>query len=417
MKVLVIGGGGREHAIICALKKSPKVTELLCAPGNGGIAADAKCFPDVKATDLDGVLAICKSEKPDYVMVASDDPLALGMVDMLEQNGFKAFGPRKNAAEIESSKAFAKEFMRRHSIPTAEYETFSNYADAEKYIRGKGAPIVIKADGLALGKGAIVAMTLDEALDAARDMLEGGAFGGAGRTVVVEEYMTGREVTVLAFCDGTHIVTMPPARDHKRIFDGDKGPNTGGMGVISPVADYTDELAKTAMDRIFKPTIDGLREEGREFRGVIYFEMMLTPSGPKVIEYNARFGDPECETVLPLLKSDLLDVLIACRDGKLGETKVEWSGEASCCVMIASGGYPTKYEKGFEITGIDGCGATVYHSGTQIKDGKLVTSGGRVLAVVAQGATLEKARADAYAAAEKIHFEGAYMRHDIGGAR
>ncbi len=417
MKVLVIGGGGREHAIVRALKKSPKVTELLCAPGNGGIAADAKCFPDVKATDLDGVLAICRSEKPDYVMVASDDPLALGMVDMLEQNGFKAFGPRANAAEIESSKAFAKEFMRRHSIPTAEYETFSNYADAEKYIREKGAPIVIKADGLALGKGAIVAMTLDEALSAARDMLEGGAFGGAGRTVVVEEFMTGREVTALAFCDGRTVVPMPAARDHKRIFDGDRGPNTGGMGVISPVPDYTDEIARTCMETIFQPTIDGLREEGREFRGVIYFEMMLTPNGPKVIEYNARFGDPECETVLPLMKSDLLDALCACRDGKLDEADIEWSGDASCCVILASGGYPTKYEKGFEISGIDGCGATVYHAGTQIKDGKLVTAGGRVLAVVAQGATLDKARADANAAAEKIHFEGAYMRHDIGEVR
>lgn len=417
MKVLVIGGGGREHAIVRALKGSPKVTELLCAPGNGGIASDAKCFPDVKATDLEGVLAICKSEKPDYVMVAPDDPLAMGMVDMLEQNGFKAFGPRANAAEIEASKAFAKEFMRRHSIPTAEYETFSNYADAEKYIREKGAPIVIKADGLALGKGVIVAMTLDEALDAARDMLEGGAFGGAGKRVVIEEFMTGPEVTVLAFTDGRTVRPMPSSRDHKRIFDGNLGPNTGGMGVISPAPGYTAETAKICMETIFLPTVEGLRGEGREFRGVIYFGLMLTPNGPKVVEYNARFGDPECETVLPLMKSDLFDVLCACRDGKLGETDIEWSDDASCCVILASGGYPTKYEKGFEISGIDGCGATVYHAGTQIKDGKLVTAGGRVLAIVAQGATLDKARSDAYAAAEKVQFEGAYMRHDIGEVR
>lgn len=414
MKVLVIGGGGREHAIVRALKKSPKVTELLCAPGNGGIASDAKCFPDVKATDLEGVLALCKSEKPDYVMVAPDDPLAMGMVDMLEQNGFKSFGPRANAAEIEASKAFAKEFMRRHSIPTAEYETFSNYADAGKYIRAKGAPIVIKADGLALGKGVIVAETVDEALDAARDMLEGGAFGGAGKRVVIEEFMTGPEVTVLAFTDGRTVRPMPSSRDHKRIFDGNLGPNTGGMGVISPAPGYTDETAKICMETIFLPTVKGLREEGREFRGVIYFGLMLTPNGPKVVEYNARFGDPECETVLPLMKSDLFDVLRACRDGKLDDMDIEWSGDASCCVILASGGYPTKYEKGFEITGIDGCGATVYHAGTQIKEGKLVTAGGRVLAVVAQGGTLDRARAGAYAAAEKIHFEGAYMRHDIG---
>ncbi len=415
MKVLVIGGGGREHAIVKSLKKSEKVTELLCAPGNGGIAADARCFGSVKATDLDAVCALVEAEKPDLVMVAPDDPLAMGLVDRLESLGVRALGPRANAAEIEASKVFSKGFMRRHNIPTAEYETFEALEPALKYIREKGAPIVIKADGLALGKGVIVAATLDEAEQAARDMLEGGAFGGAGSRIVVEEFMTGPEVTVLCFTDGKTVRPMPSSRDHKRAFDGDKGPNTGGMGVVSPASGYTPEVGEWCMEHIFRPTIDGLRAEGREFKGVIYFGLMLTPNGPRVVEYNARFGDPEAEALLPLLETDILDVFNACIDGKLDSLEIKWRDEASACVILASGGYPTSYKKGFEIEGLENVdGATVFHAGSALADGKLVTNGGRVLAVVATAKTLDSALEKAYAEAKKIHFEGAFMRSDIG---
>ena len=418
MKVLVIGGGGREHAIVKKLAESKRVTELLCAPGNGGIAAEAKCFPQVKATDLDAVCALVESEKPDFVMVAPDDPLAMGLVDRLDKMGVPAFGPKAAAAEIEASKAFAKEFMRRHNVPTAEYETFTELEPAIAYIREKGAPIVIKADGLALGKGVIVAQTVEEAENAARDMLENGAFGGAGRCIVIEECLTGPEVTALAFTDGKTIRTMPASRDHKRAYDGDEGPNTGGMGVVLPASGYTKEVEEWCIEHIFRPTIDGLREEGREFKGVIYGGFMLTPKGPKVIEFNARFGDPECETVLPLLKTDIMDVFEACVNGTLDKLDLEWKDEASCCVILASGGYPVSYKKGFEITGLENVkGATVFHAGTALENGKIVTSGGRVLAVVATAPTLNEAIEKSYAEAKKIHFEGVHMRTDIGGQR
>ncbi len=418
MKVLVIGGGGREHAIVRKLAESARVDELLCAPGNGGIAADAKCFPEVKATDLDAVCALVKSEKPDFVVVAPDDPLAMGLVDRLGEMGVRAFGPHARAAEIEASKAFAKDFMRRHNIPTAEYETFGELEPALEYIRRKGAPIVIKADGLALGKGVVVAESVEDAEKAARDMLEGGAFGAAGRRIVVEECLTGPEVTALCFVDGRTVRPMPASRDHKRAYDNDEGPNTGGMGVVLPASGYTKEVEQWCIEHIFRPTLDGLREEGREFRGVLYGGLMLTPDGPKVIEFNARFGDPECETVLPLLETDIMDVFDACVDGTLGALDIKWRDEASCCVILASGGYPVSYKKGFEITGIgDVSGAEVYHCGTAVSDGKLVTNGGRVLAVVATAPTLPEAIEKSYAEAKKIHFEGVHMRGDIGGRR
>ncbi len=414
MKVLVIGGGGREHAIVHALKKSPKVDYIWCAPGNAGIAKEAECV-SIKATDIDGVVRFAKDNRPDMVMVAPDDPLALGMVDALENEGVRAFGPRRNAAAIEGSKSFAKELMKKYGIPTAGYEVFEDSEKAARYIKEKGAPIVVKADGLALGKGVTVAMTEEEAIRAVRDAIDGGAFGGAGSRVVIEEYLTGPEVSVLAFVDGANLRTMPSAQDHKRAYDHDEGPNTGGMGAFSPSRFYTGEIAQTCMETIFKPTVAAMKKEGRPFKGVLYFGLMLTPKGPKVIEYNARFGDPETQAVLSRLETDLFDIFNAVIDEKLSEIDIKWSDDAACCVCMASGGYPKAYEKGKEITGLDDVtDSFVYHAGTAEKDGKYVTNGGRVLGVTAKAATLDEAIKKAYKDVEKIHFDKAHYRTDIG---
>lgn len=414
MKVLVIGGGGREHAVCATLAKSPKVDKIWCAPGNGGIASIAECV-DIKATDIDGVVAFSKANNPDLVVVTPDDPLSLGMVDALEDAGFRAFGPRKNAAVIEGSKSFAKELMKTYQIPTAEYAVFDRSEEAISYIKKMGAPIVVKADGLALGKGVTVAMTEEEAISAVRDAIDGGRFGGAGARVVIEEFLTGPEVSVLAFVDGKNLSTMPSAQDHKRAYDNDCGPNTGGMGAFSPSRFYTQEIADVCMETIFKPTVAAMAQEGRPFVGVLYFGLMLTPRGPKVIEYNARFGDPETQAVLSRLDSDLFDIMNAVIDGKLDEMEIKWADNAACCVVMASGGYPMAYEKGKEITGLDDVTeSVVFHAGTAVKDGKVVTNGGRVLGVTATAPTLDEAIAKAYADVKKIHFDKAEYRSDIG---
>ncbi len=417
MKVLVVGSGGREHAICWKLKQSPKVTGLFCAPGNGGIAQLAQCV-DVKATDVDGMVKWAKENAMDFVVVAPDDPLALGMVDALEEAGIPAFGPRANAAVIEASKAFSKELMKKYRIPTARYETFTQLDKALAYIEAQGAPIVVKADGLALGKGVVVAATVDEAKTAAREMMEDKKFGQSGSTVVIEECMTGPEVTVLAFADGEHVYPMPASQDHKRAYDGNRGPNTGGMGAISPPPQYTPEIAQRCVDEIFLPTIAALKAEGRPFQGVLYFGLMLTPDGPKVVEYNARFGDPECQAVLSLLDSDLMDIFTACREGTLDQLDLRWKDSAACCLVLASGGYPLDYRKGFPISGLEEAGksAVVFHAGTAEKDGQIVTSGGRVLGVTALGDTLEQAIDNAYAAAKPISFTDMHFRTDIGRA-
>lgn len=414
MKVLVIGSGGREHAICKTLLKSPQVDHIWCAPGNGGIAEIAECV-NLAATDIDGVVAFSKQHKPDMVMVAPDDPLVLGMVDALESAGIRAFGPRKNAAIIEGSKSFAKDLMEKYGIPTAAYAVFEDVEQAIAYIRKNGAPIVVKADGLALGKGVTVAMTEDEAIAAVRDAIEGGAYGAAGARVVIEEYLTGPEVSVLAFVDGTTIQTMPSAQDHKRAFDHDEGPNTGGMGAFSPSRFYTKDIAKTCMETIFQPTVEAMVKEGRPFQGVLYFGLMLTEKGPRVIEYNARFGDPETQAVLSLLESDLYEIFGAVIDGRLGELDIRWSDDAACCVVMASGGYPKAYEKGKEIAGLgDVTDSFVFHAGTAAQGGTLVTNGGRVLGVTATAPTLDGAIAKAYADVKKISFAGAHYRTDIG---
>lgn len=414
MKVLVVGGGGREHAICVTLAKSPKVDKIWCAPGNGGIANVAECV-DIKATDIEKMVAFAKEVQPDLVMVAPDDPLALGMVDAMEEAGLRAFGPKKNAAIIEGSKSFAKDLMHKYNIPTAGYAVFENSADAIAYIKEQGAPIVVKADGLALGKGVTVAMTEDDAIAAVKDAIDGGAFGGAGARVVIEEYLTGPEVSVLAFVDGKHLKTMPSAQDHKRAYDHDEGPNTGGMGAFSPSRFYTDDIAKTCMETIFNPTVEAMAKEGRPFKGVLYFGLMLTPKGPKVIEYNARFGDPETQAVLSRLNSDLFDIFNAVIDEKLDEMDIQWADNAACCVCMASGGYPKAYEKGKEITGLsDVTDSFVFHAGTKVQDGKMLTAGGRVLGVTATAPTLDEAIRKAYADVKKIHFDGAHYRTDIG---
>ena len=415
MNVLVVGGGGREHAICWALRKSPRVDRLYCAPGNGGIAGVAECV-DIKATDIDGLVGFVKSHPIDFVMVAPDDPLALGLVDTLEAAGVRTFGPHKNAAIIESSKAFSKGLMKKYGIPTAAYEVFSDMDSAVAYIREKGAPIVVKADGLALGKGVVVAMDVDTAIDAVRSMMADKKFGASGSTVVIEEFMTGPEVTVLAFTDGKTIVPMLSSQDHKRVFDGDKGPNTGGMGAFCPSPNYTPELSDICMKTIFRPTIDAMSKEGRTFKGVIYFGLMLTPKGPRVVEYNARFGDPETQPILSMLDTDLLDIFEAVVDGRLSDIDIRWKPGAACCIVMASGGYPDSYEKGFEITGLDRVPSdiTVFHAGTSLKEGKYLTNGGRVLGVTALGGTLSDAVKRAYDGIANIGFDGAHYRKDIG---
>lgn len=417
MKVLVVGGGGREHALVRKIKESKKVDEIFCTPGNGGISYDAKCF-DVAATDIDGVVNLAKEIKADLVVVAPDDPLVAGMVDALNEVGFKTFGPRANAAIIEGSKVFSKELMQKYNIPTAEYKVFDNAEEAIEYIKERNEfPTVIKADGLALGKGVIIPENLDDAIAGVKEIMEDKIFGASGNNIVVEEFLTGPEVSVLAFTDGKCVKPMVSSMDHKRALDGDKGLNTGGMGTVSPNPYYTQEVAKECMDKIFIPTINAMNNEGRTFKGCLYFGLMITPKGPKVIEYNCRFGDPETQVVLPRLKTDIVDIFEAIDNETLSDLDVEWSDDACACVIMASGGYPKSYPKGIEITGLSNGqldGVTVYHAGTKLQDNKLVTSGGRVLGVTALGDTLENALKKSYDAVEKIHFEGAHYRRDIG---
>lgn len=417
MKVLVVGGGGREHALVRKIKESKKVDEIFCTPGNGGISYDAKCF-DVAATDIDGVVNLAKEIKADLVVVAPDDPLVAGMVDALNEAGFKTFGPRANAAIIEGSKVFSKELMQKYNIPTAEYKVFDNAEEAIDYIKERNEfPTVIKADGLALGKGVIIPENLDDAIAGVKEIMEDKIFGASGNNIVVEEFLTGPEVSVLAFTDGKCVKPMVSSMDHKRALDGDKGLNTGGMGTVSPNPYYTQEVAKECMDKIFMPTINAMNNEGRTFKGCLYFGLMITPKGPKVIEYNCRFGDPETQVVLPRLKTDIVDIFKAIDNETLSDLDVEWSDDACACVIMASGGYPKSYPKGIEITGLSNGqldGVTVYHAGTKLQDNKLVTSGGRVLGVTALGDTLENALKKSYDAVEKIHFEGAHYRRDIG---
>ena len=418
MKVLVIGSGGREHAIVLKLLESPKVTELWCAPGNGGISAVAHTAP-INVMDKEGMVAFAKEKGIEFAVVAPDDPLAAGMADAMEEAGIPAFGPSAKAAQIEASKVFSKNLMKKYGIPTAAYETFEDEDAAIAYLKAQNSyPAVIKADGLALGKGVIIAANETEAVEAVHEMMSEGKFGDSGRRVVIEEFLTGPEVSVLSFTDGKTVVPMISSKDHKRANDNDEGLNTGGMGTIAPNPFYTSEAAAECMEKIFLPTIDAMNKEGRTFKGCLYFGLMVTPNGPKVIEYNCRFGDPETQVVLPLLKSDLLEIMMAVRDGRLSEVPVEFSDEAAACVVMASGGYPVKYQSGYEITGLDekgqAEGVTVYHAGTKLIDGKFVTAGGRVLGVTATGKTLDEALAKAYAGVEKIHFTDAHYRHDIG---
>ena len=417
MKVLVIGGGGREHAVCKKLSESKDVTQILCAPGNAGIAQVARCISKVKATDVEGIVALAKNEKVDFVCVTPDDPLALGCVDRLEEEGIPAFGPTAYAAQMEASKIFSKNLMRKYGIPTAKCEIFTEMDKALAYLDTQEAPIVVKADGLALGKGVVVAATIEEAKNAVIEMMEGGKFGKSGARVLIEECMVGREVTVLCFCDGKTIRPMPASQDHKRVFDGDKGPNTGGMGAFAPSPLYTEEIAERTEKEILIPTLNAMNSEGFTFKGVLYVGLMLTKDGPKVVEYNARFGDPETQVVLPLLESDLFAIMRAVREERLAETDIRWKKGSAACIVLASGGYPEKYESGKLISGLEdaeAAGATVYHAGTKKTDVGYVTAGGRVLGVTALGDTLADAVHSAYAAAEKIHFEGAHMRRDIG---
>ena len=416
--ILIVGGGGREHTIAWKLAQSPDCGKLYMAPGNGGTAAFCENLP-IKATDVDGIVAAAKEKKVDLVFVAPDDPLMLGMVDRLETEGIRAFGPRQNAAIIEGSKVFSKELMKKYGIPTAGYEVFDNSAAAIDYIKRRGTfPAVIKAEGLALGKGVIIAANLEEAEAGVHEIMDDRVFGDAGNRVVIEEFLTGPEVSVLAFTDGKTIKPMVSAQDHKRAYDHDEGPNTGGMGTFSPSRFYTEKTAELCMETIFKPTVDAMNREGRTFKGVLYFGLMLTTRGPKVIEYNSRFGDPETQVVLPRLKTDFLKIINAVIDEKLDECDIEWDDSACVCVVAASGGYPVKYQKGYEITGLDKLlgqdDIMVFHAGTDIVDGKLVTSGGRVLGVTAKGANLDCAIKRAYEAIAEVNFKDIHYRRDIG---
>ena len=413
MKLLVVGGGGREHAIIRCLKKNPDVTEIYALPGNGGMAQDAQCVA-IGATDLDAIVAFAREHAIDYAVVAPDDPLVLGCVDALEAAGVPCFGPRANAAIIEGSKVFSKNLMKKYGIPTAAYEVFDDMAAALAYLETAPIPTVIKADGLALGKGVIIAQTRQEAMEAVRDMMEGHKFGASGDHIVIEEFLTGPEVSVLAFTDGKVVKPMVSSMDHKRIGDHDTGLNTGGMGTVAPNPYYTEEIAQLCMEQIFLPTIAAMNAEGRTFRGCLYFGLMLTPSGPKVIEYNCRFGDPETQVVLPLLESDLLTIMRACTEGTLAETEVRFSAKHACCVILASKGYPTSYQKGFPITFTPEALAHTYVAGAKLQDGQLVTSGGRVTGTTAVADTLEQAIEEAYRLSDGVQFEGAYRRSDIG---
>ena len=418
MKVLVVGSGGREHAVIRALSKNKSIDEIVCAPGNGGIASLAACV-NIGATDVDGMVDYAKNNGVDFCVVTPDDPLALGMVDAMEAAGIPSFGPNKKAAQIEASKVFAKGLMKKYGIPTAAYEVFTDPADVLAYLQKRNTwPAVIKADGLALGKGVLIAQNEEEAKAAVKELMVDKKFGASGNEVVVEEFMEGPEVSVLSFTDGHVIVPMVSSMDHKRVDDGDKGLNTGGMGTIAPSPVYTPEIAKECMEKIFVPTMHAMNKEGRTFKGVLYFGLMLTKDGPKVVEYNCRFGDPETQVVLPLLKSDLFTIMRAVHDEKLADLDIEWSDEAAACIMEASGGYPESYKKGYEIHGLDENGqhpgVYVYHSGTKKENGKFYTNGGRVLGIMATGSDLKEALAKAYAAVDEIGFENMHYRHDIG---
>lgn len=421
MDILVVGGGGREHAIVRKLKESPRCGRLYCTPGNGGIARDAQCF-ETPATDIPGVVALARRLQVDMVFVAPDDPLVAGMVDALEAEGIAAFGPRKNAAILEGSKVFSKHLMKKYGIPTARYEVFEKPEEALAYIRQTDRyPAVVKADGLALGKGVILCDDYDAAKEAIHSIMEDRIFGASGSRVVVEEFLTGPEVSVLAFTDGKTIRPMVSAKDHKRAFDGDLGPNTGGMGTISPNPYYSAADADWCMEHIFQPTIEAMNQEGRPFKGCLFFGLMLTPDGPKVVEYNCRFGDPETQVVLPRLRTDLIEILEAIREERLADLPIEWAEEACACVVMASGGYPAAYRKGLPITGLDAQGqcadAEVFHAGTAYRDGRFVTNGGRVLGVTARGSDVEEALRRAYTAVETIDFENAHYRRDIGKTR
>lgn len=413
MKVMVIGGGGREHAIIRSLKKNPDITEIFALPGNGGISADAVCV-DVGAKDLEGQVRFALENAIDFAVVAPDDPLVLGAVDALEEVGIACFGPDKKAAVLEGSKVFSKNLMKKYGIPTAAYEVFESAEDALEYVKTCPVPTVIKADGLALGKGVIIAGTREEAVEGVSSIMLDRKFGDSGNQIVIEEFLTGPEVSVLSFTDGETVVPMVSSMDHKRARDNDEGLNTGGMGTIAPNPYYTENVAARCMEEIFKPTIEAMRAEGRPFRGCLYFGLMLTPEGPRVIEYNCRFGDPETQVVLPLLESDLYTIMRACREGTLADTEVKFAHESACCVVMASAGYPESYEKGYEITVDPGCAAEIYIAGAKCSDGKLITNGGRVLGVVSRGQTLSAAVREAYEQVEKVHFGNAFFRHDIG---
>ena len=420
MKVLVIGGGGREHAICWKLAQSPRVTELVCAPGNAGIAETARCV-DIGVMDFEKMADFAKKEAFDLVVVGPDDPLAAGIVDVLEEAGLRVFGPRKNAAILEGSKAFSKDLMKKYGIPTAAYETFDTPEAALAYLETAKVPVVLKADGLALGKGVLICNTREEAREGVKTLMLDKQFGRAGDRIVVEEFLTGREVSVLSFVDGKTIKIMTSAQDHKRAKDGDEGLNTGGMGTFSPSPFYTPEIDAFCWEHIYQATVDAMRAEGREFKGIIFFGLMLTAEGPKVLEYNARFGDPETQVVLPRMKNDILDVFEACVDGTLDKVELEFADNAAVCVVLASDGYPEHYEKGFVIEGLenfkDKDGYWVFHAGSKFDtEGRIVTNGGRVLGVTATGENLKEARKNAYAATEWVRFANKYMRHDIGKA-
>ena len=420
MKVLIIGSGGREHAIAWKVAQSPKVEKIYCAPGNGGIGQVAECV-SIGAMEFDKLAAFAKEKEIDLTIVGMDDPLVGGVVDVFEKEGLRVFGPRKNAAILEGSKAFSKDLMKKYNIPTAAYENFDNPEEAIAYLKEKAEfPIVLKADGLALGKGVLICNTLEEAEEGVKTIMLDKKFGSAGNTLVIEEFMTGREVSVLSFVDGKTIKTMTSAQDHKRAKDGDQGLNTGGMGTFSPSPFYTKEIDEFCQKNIYQPTVDAMAAEGREFKGIIFFGLMLTEKGPKVLEYNARFGDPEAQVVIPRMKNDMVEVCEACIDGTLDHINLEFEDNAAVCVVLASDGYPVSYGKGYPIEGLENFegkeGYYVFHAGTALKDGKIVTNGGRVLGVTAKGATLKEARKNAYAATEWIQFENKYMRHDIGKA-
>ena len=421
MKVLIVGSGGREHAIAVSMHKSKRVSKLFCVPGNAGIAQIAECEPSIGVMEFDKIVAYAKEKQIDLVFVAPDDPLVGGLVDVLEAAGFRVFGPRANAAILEGSKAFSKDLMKKYHIPTAAYETFDDPQEALAYLETAPMPIVLKADGLALGKGVLICNTLEEARAGVREIMLDKHFGSAGNRMVIEEFMTGREVSVLAWVDGKTIKPMTSAQDHKRAKDGDQGLNTGGMGNFSPSPFYTKEVQEFCEKYIYQPTVDAMRAEGREFKGVIFFGLMLTPNGPRVLEYNARFGDPETQVVLCRMKNDILDVVDACIDGTLDQVDLEFEDNAAVCVVLASDGYPVAYEKGFEITGLENFEGRedyyCFHAGSKFDaNGKIVTNGGRVLGVTAKGATLKEARAKAYEATKWVNFANKYMRTDIGKA-